>query len=76
MMKEFLHPGLAYIPKVPTNVARSIVRDPDQERNNLLSPIRALDAYVHRASLWCKSEQLFICCCFFVTQQGVTSRKA
>ena len=33
----------------------------DQETNNLLCPVRALDAYVHRAALWRKSEQLFIC---------------
>jgi hypothetical protein len=34
---------------------------PDQEQLNLLCPVRALDAYVHRAALWRKSEQLFVC---------------
>ncbi len=33
----------------------------DQERHNLLYPVRALDAYVHRAALWSKDEQLFVC---------------
>jgi len=34
---------------------------PDQEpKLNLLSQVRALDAYVHRAALWHKSEQLFV----------------
>ncbi len=31
----------------------------DQEMHNLLCPVRALDAYVHRAALWSKNEQLF-----------------
>ncbi len=34
---------------------------PDQERHNLLCSVRALDAYVHRAALWRKNEQLFVC---------------
>jgi len=34
---------------------------PDQERLNLLCPVRALDAYVHRAALWRNFEQLFVC---------------
>ncbi len=33
----------------------------DQERHNLLCPVRAIDAYVHRAALWRKNEQLFVC---------------
>ncbi len=33
----------------------------DQEKHNLLCPVWALDAYVHRAALYCKNEQLFIC---------------
>ncbi len=33
----------------------------DQERHNLLYPVWALDAYVHRAALWHKDEQLFVC---------------
>ncbi len=33
----------------------------DQVRHNLLCPVRALDAYVHRAAQWCKNEQLFVC---------------
>ncbi len=30
-------------------------------KGNLLCPVRALDAYVHRAALWHKNEQLFVC---------------
>ncbi len=70
MVKTFLHPRPGYVPKVPANVARSIMlqafcpppfQNEDQERHNLLCPVRALDAYIHRASLWRKNEQLFVC---------------
>ncbi|XDV42419.1 hypothetical protein PO909_011085 [Leuciscus waleckii] len=70
MVKAFLHPRPGYIPKVPTNVVRPLVlqafcpppfQNADQEANNLLCPVRALDAYVHRAALWRKSDQLFVC---------------
>ncbi len=33
----------------------------DQERHNLLCPVRALDAYVHRAAVWRKNQQWLIC---------------
>ncbi|KAL0149630.1 hypothetical protein M9458_055157 [Cirrhinus mrigala] len=36
-------------------------REPDQQKLNCMCPVRALDAYVHRAALWRKSEQLFVC---------------
>ncbi len=70
MVKAFLHPRPGYVPKVPANVVRSIMlqafcpppfQNADQERRNLLCPVRALDAYVHRAALWRKNEQLFVC---------------
>ncbi len=70
MVKAFLHLRPDYIPKVPTNVVRSIMlqafcpppfQNADQKRHNLLCPVRALDAYVHRAALWHKNEQLFVC---------------
>ncbi len=60
MVNAFLHPRPGYVPKVPTNVVRSIMlqafcptpfQNVDQERHNLLSPVRALNAYVHRAAL-------------------------
>ncbi len=82
MVKAFLHPKPGYIPKVPANVARSIMlqafcpppfQDADQERHNLLCPVRALDAYVHRAALWRKNEQLFIC--FGPPNQGSPASK-
>ncbi len=69
MVKVFLHPRPGYIPKVPANVARSIMlqafcpppfQNADEERHNLLCPVRALNAYVHRAARWCKNEQLFV----------------
>jgi len=70
MAKAFLLPKPGYVPKVPTNVVRPVLlqafcpppfRTSDQERLNLLCPVRALDAYVHRSALWRKSEQLFVC---------------
>jgi hypothetical protein len=70
MVKAFLHPRPVYVPKVHTNVARSIklqafcpppFQNSDQEKNNLLCPVWALDAYVHRAALWRKYKQLFVC---------------
>ena len=82
MVKAFLHPRLGYIPKVPTNVGGPIVlqafypppfNTPDQENLNLLCPVRALDAYVHRAALWRKSEQLFVC--FGAPKKGCPASK-
>ncbi len=32
-----------------------------RKRHNLPCPVRALDAYFHRAALWRKNEQLFVC---------------
>ncbi|XP_067257251.1 uncharacterized protein [Chanodichthys erythropterus] len=70
MVKAFLHTRPGYVPKVPTRVPGPIVLEAfcpppftnvDQERKNLLCPVRALDAYVHRAALWRKTEQLFVC---------------
>ncbi|XP_039503818.1 trace amine-associated receptor 3-like [Pimephales promelas] len=69
MVKAFLHSRPGFVPKIPTNVVRPIVLQafcpppfltPDQEKLNLLCHVRALDAYVHRAALWRKSE-LFVC---------------
>ncbi len=70
MVKASLHPRPGYVPKVPASVARLIMlqafclppfQNADQERHNLICPVRALDAYVHRAALWRKNEQLFVC---------------
>ncbi len=70
MVKAFLHPRPGYVPKVPANVARLIMlqafcpppfQNADQERHNLLCLVRALDAYIHRAALWRKNEQPFVC---------------
>ncbi len=60
VVKAFLHLRIGYIPKVLTNVARSIMlqafcpppfQNVDQERHKLLFPGQALDTYVHRAAL-------------------------
>ncbi|KAL0161734.1 hypothetical protein M9458_045459, partial [Cirrhinus mrigala] len=70
MTKAFLYPRPGYVPKVPTNTPQPVVlqafcpppfREPDQQKQNCICPVRALDAYVHRAALWRKSEQLFVC---------------
>ncbi|KAI2655439.1 Protein P [Labeo rohita] len=70
MIKAFLYPRPGYVPKVPTNAPQPVVlqafcpspfREPDQQKLNCICPVRALDAYVHRAALWRKSEQLFVC---------------
>ncbi len=39
----------------------SSFQNADQKRHNLLCPVQALDAYVHRAAPWHKNEQLFVC---------------
>ncbi|KAI2650701.1 Glycerol kinase [Labeo rohita] len=70
MTKAFLYPRPGYVPKVPTNTPQPVVlqafcpppfREPDQQKQNCICPVRALDAYVHRTALWRKSEQLFVC---------------
>ncbi|KAL0201683.1 hypothetical protein M9458_004870, partial [Cirrhinus mrigala] len=69
-IKAFLYPRPGYVPKVPTHPPQPVVlqafcpppfREPDQQKLNCMCPVRALDAYVHRAALWRKSEQLFVC---------------
>ncbi|KAL0151580.1 hypothetical protein M9458_053097 [Cirrhinus mrigala] len=70
MIKAFLYPRPGYVPKVPTNTPQPVVlqafcpppfREPDQQKQNCMCPVRALDAYVHRAALWRKTDQLFVC---------------
>ncbi|KAI2642984.1 enzymatic polyprotein [Labeo rohita] len=70
MAKAFLYPRLGYVPKVPSSAPRPVVlqafcpppfREPDQQKLNCMCPVRALDTYVHRAALWRKSDQLFVC---------------
>ncbi|KAL0188444.1 hypothetical protein M9458_015543, partial [Cirrhinus mrigala] len=36
-------------------------RDSDQQKLNCMCPVRALDTYIHRAALWRKTDQLFVC---------------
>ncbi|KAI2667130.1 Transposon Ty3-G Gag-Pol polyprotein [Labeo rohita] len=70
LAKAFLHPRQGYIPKVPSSAPRPVVlqafcpppfREPDQQKLNCMCPVRALDTYVHRAAMWRKSDQLFVC---------------
>ncbi|KAL0194633.1 hypothetical protein M9458_008205, partial [Cirrhinus mrigala] len=70
MTKAFLYPRPGYVPKVPTNTPQPVVlqafcpppfREPDQQKQNCMCPVLALDAYVHRAALWRKTDQLFVC---------------
>ncbi|KAL0160825.1 hypothetical protein M9458_044550, partial [Cirrhinus mrigala] len=70
LAKVFLHPRSGYIPKVPSSAPRPVVlqafcpppfREPDQQKLNCMCPVRALDTYVHRAAMWRKSDQLFVC---------------
>ncbi len=42
-------------------LSSSSFQNAHQERHNLLCPVQALDAYIHRAALWRKNEQLFEC---------------
>ncbi|KAI2668801.1 hypothetical protein H4Q32_005606 [Labeo rohita] len=69
LAKTFLYPRSGYVPKVPSSAARPVVqafcpppfREPDQQKLNCMCPVRALDTYVHRAAMWRKSDQLFVC---------------
>ncbi len=70
MAKAFLYPRAGYSPKVPSSAPQPIVlqtfcpppfREPDQQKQNRMCPGRALDAYVHRAALWRKVDQLLVC---------------
>ncbi len=64
ILRAILYPRPGYVPKVPSVVPRPVVlqafchplfRDPDQEKLNCVCPC------VHRAALWRKSDQLFVC---------------
>ncbi|KAI2645393.1 Sialin [Labeo rohita] len=61
MTKAFLYPKPGYVPKVATTSPQPVVlqaicpppfREPDQQKLKCMCPVRALDAYVHRAALW------------------------
>ncbi len=64
MARAFLYPRPGYVPKVPSVIPRPVIfqafcpppfRDADQEK------LKCVWRYVHRAALWRKSDQLFIC---------------
>ncbi|XP_050958241.1 uncharacterized protein LOC127179639 [Labeo rohita] len=70
LLKAFLYPKPGYVPKVPSSTPRPVVLqafcpppflDADHQKRNCMCPVRALDAYVHRAARWRKSDQLFVC---------------
>ncbi|KAL0151772.1 hypothetical protein M9458_052923 [Cirrhinus mrigala] len=70
LAKVFLFPRAGYVPKVPFVPPQPIVlqafcpppfREADQERLHCLCPVRALDTYIRRTTLWRKSDQLLVC---------------
>ncbi len=70
MAKAFLYPRAGYVPKVPSVTPQPVVlqafspppfREPDQQKLNCMCPVWALDAYVHRAAMWRKADQLLVC---------------
>jgi hypothetical protein len=82
LAKAFLYPRVGYVPKVPSSVPRPIVlqafspppfRGPDQRRLNCMCPVRALDAYVHRAAQWRRTDQLLVC--FGPPKRGLPASK-
>ncbi len=83
MVRAFLYPRAGYVPKVPTSTPGLIVlqafcpppfQEAGQERLNLLCPVRALDAYAHRAAPWRKADQLFVC--FGLPQERISGDQA
>ena len=69
-IKAILHPRPGYVPKVLSNVARPTVLQAfhppphvtvNEERLNLLCPVKALKIYIQRSSSWRKSDQLLVC---------------
>ncbi len=66
MVTTFMHPRcqrcplMCYWPIVLQAFCPPPFRDLDQEKHNLVCPVRAMDTYVHRAALW-KTDQLFVC---------------
>ncbi|KAI2652402.1 Transposon Ty3-G Gag-Pol polyprotein [Labeo rohita] len=82
LAKAFLHPCPGYIPKVPSSAPRPVVlqafcpppfREPDQQKLNCMCPVRALDTYVHRAAMWRKLDQLFVC--YGPAKRGLSATK-
>ncbi|KAL0154229.1 hypothetical protein M9458_050483 [Cirrhinus mrigala] len=70
MAKAFLYPRSEYVPKVPSSAPRAVVLqafcpppflDSDQQKLNCMCPVRALDTYFHRAAVWRRADQLFVC---------------
>ncbi|XP_053089208.1 uncharacterized protein LOC128318105 [Pangasianodon hypophthalmus] len=70
LAKAFLYPRVGYVPKIPSSTPWPVVlqafcpppfREPDQRRLNCMCPLRALNAYIHRAALWRRADQLFVC---------------
>ncbi len=82
MVRAFLYQRPGYVPKVPTSAPVPIVlqaffpppfQEAGHEKLNLLCPVRALDAYAHRAAPWRKEGQLFVC--FGMPKKGFPATK-
>ena len=81
-VKAILHPRPGYVPKVPSNVARSVVLQAfhppphvtaEEGRLHLLCPVRALRVYLEKSSQWRKSDQLLVC--FGSPKKGLPASK-
>ncbi len=50
-----------------------LYREPVQKRLNRMCPMRALDAYIHRAALWRRADELLVC--YGPPKRGLPSSK-
>ncbi len=61
LVTRFLRGALRLRPPVLQAFSPPPFREPDQQKLNCMCPVRALDAYVHRAAMWRKADQLLVC---------------
>ncbi len=70
LAKAFLYPRAGYVPKVPSSTPRPVVlqafcpppfMEPDQQRLIVCVQCEHFDAYIHRAALWRRADQLLVC---------------
>ncbi len=61
LVTRFLRGALRLRPPVLQAFSPPPFREHDQQKLNCMCPVRALDAYVHRAAMWRKADQLLAC---------------
>ncbi len=61
LVTHFLRGALRLRPPVLQAFSPPPFREHDQQKLNCMCPVRALDAYVHRAAMWRKADQLLVC---------------